>query len=292
MPVRRDRNQGGLFKKANSKYWYAQYYQNGRQIRVSTKHEVKAKAEGFLRNLLAGRDNGHAPADDVRRLRYSDLRTILISHYEAQGHKSLRTLSDGTETVPGLDALDKFCGYKTDTVDGKVVVTDEGVPVTTITTDFARRFANQRIKEDKAGNAIVNRSLAALRRMLRLAKNEGRLTNVPYIELRKEPAARKGFLERADFYRLIDALPTHLRPLVTFLYKCGCRIGETLSITWSQVDLDARVIRIEPEQTKTDEGRVIPLGSQLTEMLAGIQGKDDEKVFDATNLRKEWMKAC
>ena len=108
---------------------------------------------------------------------------------------------------------------------------------------------------------MINRSLACLRRMLRLAKRDRKIQDVPYIEFQKEPPARKGFLEREKFEELVGLLPTHLRPLVTFLYYCGCRIGETLVIEWPQVNLDARLIRLEPEQTKTSEARVLPLPS-------------------------------
>lgn len=286
----RERGEGGLFKTARSRFWYIQYYQNGRQIRISSETDVKAKARRMLRKLMGDKENGAAPINQVRKLRYSDLRRALVAHYESQGHKSLREKADGSDSIPGLTALDEFCGYKAEVVDGKLTVTDSGVPVLSLTTEFARRFVRER-KKDGTGNAAINRSLACLRRMLNLAKREGSITIVPYIEFQKEPSARKGFLERTDFNRLIAVLPTHLRPLVTFLYWCGCRIGETLQIEWSQVDLHARVIRLEPEQTKGDEGRHIPLTSELVALLSEIKPKEGT-VFDGTNLRKEWMKAC
>src|SRR5438067_2087200 len=113
--AKRDRGQGGLFKTERSQFYYAQYYSpSGRQIRVSTGTAIKGKAETFLRKLLEGRDNGAAPINEVRRLKYADLREILLSSYESQGHKSLRLKSDGSEAIPGLTALDEFCGYKTE----------------------------------------------------------------------------------------------------------------------------------------------------------------------------------
>jgi integrase len=290
----RDRGEGGVFKMVKggveSRFWYIQYYQGGRQVRISSKTEVKAEALAQLRQLQGDRDNGALPVNEVRKLRYSDLREILISHYDSQGKKSLRLLADGSDSIPGLTVLDEFCGYKTVAVDGKLVVTDAGVPALSLTTDFARRFVSKR-KAEGTGNAAINRSLACLRRMLNLAKHQGKIKDVPYIEFQKEPEAREGFLERADFYRLIDVLPTHLRPLVTFLYWCGCRIAETLSLTWEQVDLDARVIRFKPGQTKTKKARTIPLTTELVDILRQIEQKEG-LVFDGTNLRKEWIKAC
>jgi integrase len=86
---------------------------------------------------------------------------------------------------------------------------------------------------------------------------------------------------------LIGLLPTHLRPLVTFLYYDGVRIGEALQVEWSQVNLDARTIRLEVEQIKGDEARTLPLPSVLVNMLNEVAPKSG-RVFDGTNLRKEW----
>jgi len=288
--VRRANGEGGLIKIAGCRYWYAQYYQDGRQVRVSTKTEVKAEALATLRKLMGDRDNGLAPVTDVRRLRYADLRAALIDSYVAQGNKSLKSKADGSETIAGLTALDEFFGFKTGVVDGKVTVTDKGMSVAQITTDAARRFVRER-REEGTGNATINRSLAAMRRMLKIAKRDKKIHDVPFIEFQKEPPARTGFLTLDKFSELIKLLPTHLRPLVTLLYYCGTRIGEALQIEWSQCDLEARLIRLESEQTKTSEARVLPLPSVLVNMLVAIEPKTG-RVFDGTNLRKEWMNAC
>ena len=290
MTRRRANGEGGLIKLKNCRYWYAQYYQDGRQIRVSTKTDVKAEAIQTLRKVMGDRDNGLAPVTDMRRLRYADLRSALIDSYVAQGNKSLKEKADGSETIAGLTALDEFFGFKNEVVDGKVTVTNKGISVAQMTTDAARRFVRER-KSESTGNAAINRSLAALRRMLRIAKRDKKIHDVPFIEFQKEPPARTGFLTLEKFAELIKLLPSHLRPLVTLLYYCGTRIGEALQIEWSQVNLDARLIRLEPEQTKTSEARVLPLPSVLVNMLTTIEPKKG-RVFDGTNLRKEWMTAC
>jgi integrase len=84
--------------------------------------------------------------------------------------------------------------------------------------------------------------------------------------------------------------PTHLRPLITFLYYDGVRShAEALQIKWPQVYLERRIIRLD--ETKNDEPRIVPLPSVLVDMLRNIEPKVG-KVFDATNLRREWIAAC
>ena len=98
-------------------------------------------------------------------------------------------------------------------------------------------------------------------------------------------------MEVGQFEHLVRLLPAHLRPYVTFLYHGGGRSGEAKLIEWDQVDLDRRLIRLEDDQTKSGEARVVPLPSQLVMLLAEIEPQTG-RVFDTTNLRKEWNRAC
>ena len=126
--VRRANGEGGLMKIAGCRYWYAQYYQDGRQFRVSTKTDVKAEAIAALRRFMGDRDNGLASITDMRRFRYADLRAALIDSYVAQGNKSLKEKADGSETIAGLTALDDFFGFKAAVGDGKITLPTREYP--------------------------------------------------------------------------------------------------------------------------------------------------------------------
>ncbi|HIA13577.1 MAG TPA: hypothetical protein EYN74_01560, partial [Nitrospirales bacterium] len=43
--------------------------------------------------------------------------------------------------------------------------------------------------------------------------------------------------------------------------------GEILNLTWDRVDFKASLIRLQAEDTKTDEPRIIPLTPELTASL-------------------------
>jgi len=58
---------------------------------------------------------------------------------------------------------------------------------------------------------------------------------------------------------------------VQFLYWRGCRLGEARAIQWEQVNLDERLIRLEADQTRNDEIRVIPLPSVVAEELSRVE---------------------
>jgi integrase len=281
MAQRRAKGEGGLFKVKGSRFWRAQYTNHdGKVIRVSTKESVKAKARLLLQRWMSDAVRGLPPLPDAHKIRYADLRRGLIAAYIAKGNRSLTTTANGDETINGLKQLDEFFGYPA----------NDGPAVMQITTDKANDFAKKRLA-DGVGNAMVNRSLSCLRRMLYVAHEDNKIQFVPKIRLLKEPPARRGFVEQKKFDELIALLPTHLRPLVTLLYYCGVRVNEARQIEWTQVDLDKGLIGLEEEQTKTDEPRVIPLPSILIMRLREVKPKTG-KVFSDTNLRVEWEKAC
>ena len=59
--------------------------------------------------------------------------------------------------------------------------------------------------------------------------------------------------------RCSSTLPDDLRPVMRFAYCTGWRVqSEVLPLTWRDVDLDAGVVRLEPETTKNAEGRAFP----------------------------------
>jgi integrase len=278
---RRAKGEGSLLKRAGCRFWYAQYVHDGRKVRVSTKETSKMVALAVLRRLMSDRDRGLAPLPEAQKLRYADLRQGLIDDYRERGNRTLTTDADGEETVHGLYALDAYFGFSDK---------NPGPRVSEIKPKTSQEFARKR-REQGAGNAIINRSLACLRRMLRIAYDDELIQRVPKVHFLKEPRARSGFLEPDKFDELVNLLPTHLKPLIIFLYYCGVRGGEALQIEWPQVDLDAHIIRLEEEQTKTDEARIVPLPAHLVMLLRAIEPKIG-KVFDDTNLRVEWTTAC
>jgi len=50
-------------------------------------------------------------------------------------------------------------------------------------------------------------------------------------------------------------------------YQAGMRQGEILRLTWDRVDFKVKVIRLQAEDTKTNEGRLVPLTPELTDLL-------------------------
>lgn len=273
---RRVAGTGGVFERKGSRFLYISYRDlNGKLRMESTKSESRMVAENLLRDRLGKVERGLA-VGEMKKLKYEDIRTLLILDYRTRSVKMLEQDKDGNPYVWGFEHLDPFFKARL---------------VTTITTDLLYKFIEKR-KGEGAANATINRNLSLLRKMMNLARRGAKLTQVPYFPMLKENNVRKGFVTIEQFRKLREAMPVHLRPLITFLYFTGCRIGAALAITWSQMEFEKgrAQLRLEGNQTKNEDPILLPLPLEVSEILKELPRVG--KVFDARNLRKAFQAAC
>jgi site-specific recombinase XerD len=92
-----------------------------------------------------------------------------------------------------------------------------------ITTDQIQEYISER-QARKAQNASINRELAALKRMFRLAVRARKVRDVPYVPMLREDNTRTGFFEPAEFDAILEHLPRDLKPVFTMAYLTGWRV--------------------------------------------------------------------
>jgi integrase len=218
----RNRGEGGLER--IGRIWYYTFYDlKGKQIRRSSKSPLKSVAIEELRKTKEELAKGIDPTAG-RKLKYAGLRSILIADYLSSGKATI----DGEEVLISgrrglLKHLDDFFG---------------GMNVRNITTDLLREFKAQRMGEGGVIGPTVNRNLAMLRRMFRLAQREGKVSTIPYFPMEQESEPRDGFLERPEFEKLRAEMPENLHPSLLLAYEVGCRTGAIKKVVWSWVNLD------------------------------------------------------
>jgi len=273
---RRVSGTGGVFQRQDSRFLYISYRDlNGKLRQESTKSESRKVAENLLRDRLGQVERGLV-AGEMKKLKYEDIRALLIVDYRTRKVKMLEQDKDGSPYVWGFEHLDPFFKNRL---------------VTTITSDLLYKFIEKREKEG-AADATINRNLSLLRKMMNLARRGAKLTAVPYFPMLKEDNVRTGFVTDEQFRKLREAMPEHLRPLTTFLYFTGCRIGAALGITWSQMEFEKgrAQVRLEGNQTKNEDPILLPLPLEVSEILTKLPREG--KVFNARNLRKAFQAAC
>jgi integrase len=146
-----------------------------------------------------------------------------------------------------------------------------------ITHSDIRAFRAERLStKTKAGRqrsvAAVNRELEKLRRLLNIAEREGWILRNPMrggdplISIADE-RKRERILTRDEELRLLNACEnryrSHLRPILICALDTGMRRGEILSLKWSDVDFEERVLTIRAFNTKTMKERQVSLTTRL-----------------------------
>lgn len=138
----------------------------------------------MLQRRLGEAGLGLKPAQDTKKLRYTDIRDAYIAEARNKGLR-FDVRKDGAEYLMGVPQLDAFF---------------TGMRVTDITTDRIRDYIEAGKKAGVTGSTI-RRSLAVLRTMFNQSRKEGklRLADVPYFPMPKEGKARQGFVEPGVF---------------------------------------------------------------------------------------------
>lgn len=110
---------------------------------------------------------------------------------------------------------------------------------------------------------------------------EGLLNPVRHVRKPKVSPGRDRRLEEGEEKELLDAAGkskvTWLKPIVEFALETAMRQGELLKLTWPDVDLKARVVRLR--DTKNSDSRSVPLSMRATELLKAMPRSLDGRVF-------------
>ena len=284
----RDRGEGMLYKKPGSPLWTARLYIAvlGKHRKRSTRTSDEQKARRFLVKWRAEVIGG-TWLPDADKTTFDQLAQMLTDDYTANGRRSLDRVEDS------LAHLRPAFGH---------------LRARAISRDRIVSYAHQRREEDKAAPATINRELACLKRMFTLGAQAGKVGHRPHIPMLEERNVRQGFFERPAFESVLTHLPAPLRPPIHVAYLTGWRLqSELLTRQWRHVDFVNGWLRLDPGETKNDEGRMFPLTPELRAVLE--RQRDDTHALEREHgriipwvfhrdgvpircLRRPWKAAC
>jgi integrase len=275
------RGMGSIYLRG--RIWWIGYWRNGKCFAESSKSQQMADALELLKQrqgeIVTGRFAGGAA-----NVRVGDLLEAVVEDYRQNERRSLLV----TEQRMRRHVSPFFAKLR----------------AAKFETGHAKNYIKKRASQD-ASNATINRELAILKRAFRLAARSDPplVGHVPYIPTLKENNVRTGFVEDEQYLALRHQLPEYLRLLLVIAYYTGVRKGELLKIGKEQVDRKAAQIRLNPGETKNDEGRVLPIygdmGPWLEIQLAtldvnfpGCRWLFHENGRQILSFRKAWASAC
>jgi integrase len=271
--------------KKPSKFLYVSFYRNNQQVWVNSKTN---DAEDAYRQLLdvrgATKRGVIVLPSESGRITYQHLRDQYIADKPSRAKE------------PKMNHLDKYFGK---------------MKAGAVNTEIIRGYITYRRKS--VADPTIRRELTILRAMFNLALRSKDISHdaMPYFPMPDDSLAAGQYITPEQFQKIRYTLPdgtkresvnggpkseSNLQPFFTFLYATGCRPGAAQAITWKHVDKDCTVIEIPAGNTKNKKPLKLPLAGEFLEPLAKDLRKmfRDElhPVFDSTNYRPEWAKAC
>jgi integrase len=231
-----------------SHVWWCKYYKNGVPFRESTHAENWEDGDRFLKRklgeIVTGRFVGLAP----ERVRIGELLKTVETDYIEGEKKSLRELKARIKK----HLLPAF---------GEIRAAEFG-------SVHLRQYVAKRRRQG-AANGTVNRELAIISRAFHLAHaaDPPLVLRIPHIQKLPENNVREGFMEHSQYQKLLNSLPSHLKPLFVVGYHVGCRRGELRSIRPEQVNLGSKEIRLSGNQTKNARPRTLPIYGDMAVWL-------------------------
>ena len=207
--------------------WWFEFVFNGERVRESTKQGNRRLAdqiESARRTQLVKGEVGLQDRKPVPTLK--DFAPRFERAIEMQCAEKPRTVEFYKSKLASLLASEALTSCRIDCIDEAVI--EEYV-------QGRGKFESRRCTPLSPGS--INRELATLRRLLRLAHEWKEIQRVPRIRLLRGEHARESIMSPAQEHVYFAACPLPLADVALLLLDTGLRLGEALSLEWPQVKL-------------------------------------------------------
>jgi integrase len=249
-------------------WWYGFLF-NGQRIQESTKLKNRRKAEQIEaahRTKLAMGEVGIREKKPVPTLK--EFAPRFREAIETQCAEKPRTVDFYKRKLKALLANEKLAGAKLDCVEEEAIEAYKQA-----------RARTQSRRKKLLSPASINRELATLRRLLRMAHEWKVIQRIPRIRLLRGEHNRQFVLNHQQEKVYLASLPEVARDVAEVLLDTGLRLGEALSLEWPQVYLEPAkgakfgYLTILSVKAKSKKARNVPLSQRAIEALKPQSGR-------------------
>jgi integrase len=239
--------------------------------------EARDKARHWRKLLKAGKD----PTAEEKRVRQAELRKQQNTFASACEEYLLRRVkgkrqSRDTERTLRRELIDKWGDRplheinKADVITLVEAIVDRGAPAQARNVlVHAKTFFKWAVARDKLEHSPA--AFVSAREIIGEKKPRQRVLNDD--ELRA-------------FWRATEQYGYPFGPLFRLLALTGCRKAEIGDLSWREIDLDKKLIRIPPERFKSDATHLVPLSSEAIVVLEALpRFRRGDYVFTLTGER-------
>jgi integrase len=219
-----------------------------------TKGEAKSWAADIEREMRIGRYQDARPAEKI-------LLSEALTRYLAQVSTTKRPNSERRDKDSAKAILNGF---------------GSEISLADVNPQRLATYRNDRLK--LVSPSTIQKEFALLSHLFNIARREWGLqvsNPVPEITRPKVRNSRTRFLTKEEAQKLLDfaqkSRNKNLHPYLLVMMHTGMRPSEAAGLTWGDVDLDARLVKLEI--TKTDR-RYVPLTEIAEKALRSIRPTD------------------
>ena len=275
-----------VFKRGN--VWWYKFNFRGEQIRESTKQKNKRVAEQIEAAHKTGLAKGEVGIRDRKPVpTLAAFAPRFIEAIETQCADKPATVSFYGAKLKQLLQYERLAAAQIDSIDEALIDA------------YKQQRSKQTSRRKKPLSvASVNRELATLRRLLRLAHEWKVISRLPRIRLLRGEKAREFVLphEREALY--LGSLSNPLSDVAVMLLDTGLRVGECLSLDWRDVHLEPAngakfgYLTVRAANSKNSKGRNVPLTDRVSRILTAREPQREGLVFhrpDGRPLCATWL---
>lgn len=231
-----------LFKSGRTGFYYIQWSENGVRHQKSTRCKIKVDA------LIEFRKFNHTSSPRVDfTLSWKEFR----KEYE-QFSKGFHSSSTTRTVIDGFNSLERYLGKS------------KGLK------EISVRDADQYISYLKSKRSVHT----ARKHYITLSAAFNKAVEWSYLESNcwhkvkkpKAPQTDAPFIPLDQFQKVLDAIPNEeVRSIVIVAFHTGMRRGEVMSLRWTAIDFNDRIINVQNSETfttKSKKQRTIPMNDQ------------------------------
>ena len=254
----------GIYQRKDSRFWWIDAtLPNGKHLCCSTKTENRKEATAYL-----------------AKLRHEAFQTAMFGVKEKRSwQEAVVRYLQSKANLRSIEDVRRICRNLHPYL-GHLMLND-------ITGDVIWTVTQGELQK---GNkpATVNRYLATIRCLLRMARDEWQwIDTFPKVRLLTGEVERDRWLTREEADKLIAVCPPHLAALVRFALATGCRAREITGLEWERVDLNRQTAWLN--ETKNGTPRGVPLNRDALAVLEGEQGKHSRYCFTFRGKPIAWQ---
>jgi integrase len=225
-------------KRKRGVYWY-NFWWNGQHVQKSTGQgnpDVARQMEAAYKTALAKGEVGILERKPAPTLKEFSQR--FIDAIQVRCAAKPRTVEFYAQQMTRLLEFEPLANARLDAIDELLI--ESFVQSRRLAASRAghNRKKPRRVDPEKTlSPATVNRALACLRRLLRLAQEWRVIDRVPRVHLLPGERNREFILNHAQERLYLEMAPQPLQDVATLIVDTGLRIGEALALEWADIHL-------------------------------------------------------